>query len=424
MFVASPVSQAETRRPRLQALTGVRIFAALHIYLFHIKQAHDAGVLTFTVLSSLPAPIANLIGRGYVSTGFFFQLSGFLLAYAYLESSGHLKSSPWSFWRGRFLRLYPLYFLSLLLLAPAPALLPFTAKHPSPLELAAGIGTSLTLVQAWFPAFAIWWNAPAWALSAFAAFYAVFPPFCRCTARLNRQALLTLSIVLAFLSWLPMVLYLLFDPAGDAWTASSIVLGGPWLNFLRFNPLSWIFQFLAGVTLGRWFAGRVENGEVELVSEHSGHRMPSLGDALVFATLLFLAYAPPVPYVILRHGLLAPLSLAVIAEFARGNGILAHWLSWRGFARLSEASFSLFALQMPAGVWYCVVVLSSPRGTTIQLLGMIAWTVGLSVIWSETIQNRLLASLRRTERGEIRPPLRGPHRFAISLRRKASRRPI
>ncbi len=392
---ATLVSASVQRRPQLPALTGVRIFAALHIYFFHLKQAHDAGVLRFPVLSSLPGPVANLIGRGYVSTGFFFQLSGFLLAYAYLDSSGRLKSSAWSFWKGRFLRLYPLYFLSLVLLAPAPALLPFTAKHPTPLELVGGIGTSLTLVQAWFPAFAIWWNAPAWALSAFAAFYAVFPAFCRFTAGLGGRSLLSLVVVLAVLSWLPMGLYLLVDPAGDAWTASSVVLGGPWLNLLRFNPASWLFQFLAGVALGKWFAWKVDRGDMHVASGAAGRAALSIGDFVAILALLFLAFAPPIPYVIFRHGLLAPLSLVAIAAIARGNGFLARLLSWPGFARMSEASFSLFALQMPAGVWYCVLVLSSPQGTSLQLVGMIVWTLGLSMIWSATVQNRLLKSLRR-----------------------------
>ncbi len=38
-------------RPRLPALAGVRIFAALHIYFFHLKQAHDAGLLRFPAIS-------------------------------------------------------------------------------------------------------------------------------------------------------------------------------------------------------------------------------------------------------------------------------------------------------------------------------------------------------------------------------------
>jgi peptidoglycan/LPS O-acetylase OafA/YrhL len=39
-----PATRDVKRRPRLPALTGVRILAALRIYLFHIKQANDAGI--------------------------------------------------------------------------------------------------------------------------------------------------------------------------------------------------------------------------------------------------------------------------------------------------------------------------------------------------------------------------------------------
>jgi peptidoglycan/LPS O-acetylase OafA/YrhL len=68
-------------RPHLPALTGVRIFAALHIYVFHLKQTHDGGLLRFPIFSQLAAPVANLLSRGHVSTGFFFELSGLLQAF-------------------------------------------------------------------------------------------------------------------------------------------------------------------------------------------------------------------------------------------------------------------------------------------------------------------------------------------------------
>jgi peptidoglycan/LPS O-acetylase OafA/YrhL len=381
------------RRPRLPALTGVRILAALHIYLFHLKQAHDGGVLTFPVLDRLPAPMTNLLGRGYISTGFFFQLSGFLLAYVYLDPSGRLKTSAREFWRGRFLRLYPLYFLSLLLLVPAPALLPFTARHPAPLEVAAGVATSLTLTQAWFPSLALWWNAPAWALSAFATFYLILPAFARATSGLGRRGLIALVVILAAFSLLPAGVYLALDPYGDAWNISSITLRGPWLAVLRFNPLSWLPQFLSGVALGRLFAWQVDLG---LVTPGSPERpRPSAGDAVALGILLFLTLVPGVPYVPLRHGLLAPLTLFVIADFARGRGLLGRLLAWRGFGRLTEASFSLFALQMPAGVWFCVAFLSSPRGTTAQLLEMIAWTLLLAIAWAEAVQRTMIEQFRR-----------------------------
>ena len=143
---------------------------------------------------------------------------------------------------------------------------------------------------------------------------------------------------------------------------------------------------------------------MHVASGAAGRAALSIGDSVAILALLFLAFAPPIPYVIFRHGLLAPLSLVAIAAIARGNGFLARLLSWPGFARMSEASFSLFALRMPAGVWYCVLVLSSPQGTSLQLVGMIVWTLGLSMIWSATVQNRLLKSLRRAERAKQDAP--------------------
>jgi peptidoglycan/LPS O-acetylase OafA/YrhL len=387
----SPALPVAPRRPRLPALAGVRIFAALQIYLFHLKQAHDAGVLRFPLLSQFPIPVTNLIGRGYVSTGFFFQLSGFLLAYAYLKPPGPTKLSDLAFWKGRFVRLYPLYFLSLLLLVPAPALLPFTARNPTPLEITFGMATSLTLTQAWFPAFALWWNAPAWALSAFAAFYAVFPCFGRLISGMGERGLQRLVIALAVLSWLPAGAYILFDPAGDAWTATSVTLGGFWLNALRFNPLTWITQFLAGVALGRLFGLRVDRGGLT----KEDRTWASGGDLLALEMVSVLAFVPSIPYVPLRHGLLAPLTLLVIANLGRGHGVLGQVFSCRAFERMSEASFSLFALQMPAGLWFCVTTLRTPDGTSAQLLGLVAWTVGLSVLWAEGVQRPLNAWLRK-----------------------------
>ena len=356
----------------------------MHIYLFHLKQAHDAGILTFRAFDAMPVGLARLLTRGCVSTGFFFVLSGFLLAYAYLDVDGLPKVPDRTFWKGRFRRLYPLYFVSLLLLLPAPALLPITPKHLAPAETIGGIVTSLTLTQAWFPAFALFWNAPAWALSAFAAFYAVFPSFARSTARLGPRGLARLAIALAFASLLPMVAYMLIDPYGDARTATAITLGGFWLNLLRFNPLAWLPQFLAGVALGRLFAMGVDSGRIVIADRPSWR--PSAGDAAAVAVLGLLMLAPSIPYVVLRHGLFMPVFLLILWDLGRGRGVLAGLASGRILGWLSEASFGLFALQMPVGVWFMVLTPVGPNGTTAHLVGMIVATLGASVLWAELVQ--------------------------------------
>jgi peptidoglycan/LPS O-acetylase OafA/YrhL len=381
----------------LHALAGLRVVVALQIYFFHLMQAHQAGLLTFGLIEALPAPLARLIGRGFVATGLFFQLSGLLLAYVYLDSAGNPRTDDRSFWRGRFIRLYPLYFLSLILLIPAPALLPITAKPASAASLLGMFATNISLIQAWFPSFAIAWNAPAWALSAFAFFYLVFPYFARATAGWSERALRQLLGGLVLVSVAPAIAYALIDPAGDAWTAVPITLGGFWLNVLRFNPLVWLPQFLSGIVLGRLIAGEVERDEIR--REDAPRKSLVAGDVLTVGLSLFLAFVPGFPYVFLRHGILVPVTLLILADLARGRGFLARLLSWRGFERVAEASFGLFALQMPAGVWFAIAALGSSRGTTLQFVGMVLSTFLSALIWTEFAQRPLLAAkTRRTPR--------------------------
>ena len=63
--------------------------------------------------------------------------------------------------------------------------------------------TNLTLTQAWFPAYAIAWNSPVWALSAFAMFYTVFP-FASCwIAGCDRTRLTASLIAMVLLNCFP-----------------------------------------------------------------------------------------------------------------------------------------------------------------------------------------------------------------------------
>jgi peptidoglycan/LPS O-acetylase OafA/YrhL len=385
-------------RPRLPAVAGLRLIACLHIYLFHIMQAHQAGLLTFGLLDQLPSPVARVLARGFISTGLFFQLSGFLLAYAYLGADGRPKVGDREFWLGRFLRLYPLYFLSLVLLAPAPALLPITAKTSTPAGTAALVATNLTLTQAWFPSSAIAWNAPAWALSAFVPFYAAFPFFARRIAGLSEKALRSLLVVLIGAALVPAVLYMIINPADDAWTATSITVGGFWLSVLRFDPLVWLPQFLAGVVLGRLVILRHGTIQGQPEAAVSGNGL-SRGDLAAVALLALLALVPGIPYVPLRHGLLSAATLAILADLAAGRGLLARTLSASWLDRAADASFGLFALQMPVGVWFAIGTLRSSTGTTAHLAAMIVLTLAAAVLWSEAVQRPLLRRLRRRKTG-------------------------
>ena len=184
--------------------------------------------------------------------------------------------------------------------------------------------TNLTLTQAWFPAYAIAWNAPAWALSAFAMFYIVFPFASRWIAGCDRTRLRVSLIAMVLLSLFPAIAFLIADPEGNAWTATSVTVGGFWLNVLRFDPLVWLPQFLSGLVLGRLIRLEVDAGAATF--QQVSRPWVSAGDLGVAAVVLLLSCWSEIPYVLLGHGLLVPITLAILADLARGRGLMARAL--------------------------------------------------------------------------------------------------
>ena len=101
-------------------------------------------------------------------------------------------------------------------------------------------------------------------------------------------------------------------------------------------------KFLSGVTLGRLFGLRADR-------EPPTPREPvrvSAGDLVALAIVLFLAFEKSVPYVPLRHGLLAPLTLYLVADLAWASGGFSSWSRapeiinswWTGLARWATPS--------------------------------------------------------------------------------------
>ncbi len=63
-----PTNQPVNRH--LSALTGLRIFAALHVVLYHFGRSQ---------LDNLPKPLFNILDTGYIGVNLFYILSGFIL---------------------------------------------------------------------------------------------------------------------------------------------------------------------------------------------------------------------------------------------------------------------------------------------------------------------------------------------------------
>ena len=145
--------------PQLDALNGMRFFAVFHIFLFHIWSTHFEAppnpdprfANVYANLDGFPRWLNNLLAHGYLSTSFFFLLSGFILAFLYWKPDGELSTTRGRFWWQRFTRIYPVHIIALLV--TILLFLPRFWMDPSApsisMAVASGVATA-TLTQAWF----------------------------------------------------------------------------------------------------------------------------------------------------------------------------------------------------------------------------------------------------------------------------------
>ena len=158
--------------PHLPALTGVRFLLALWVVL---HQLSGKGGMLDAAVRALPAPLQTLAVGGYWAVATFFVLSGFVLARTYAASRWD-RSSLLRYGIARWARVYPVYFLSLLVLAPIifNDLVLFPQGRPPGLRLSLLLNYGLVL-QGWTGHMPVQWNTPAWSLSCEMFFYLSFP---------------------------------------------------------------------------------------------------------------------------------------------------------------------------------------------------------------------------------------------------------
>jgi peptidoglycan/LPS O-acetylase OafA/YrhL len=150
------------RMPRLDALTGMRWWAAFFVFTYHM-----------IVFAPLPGMLNVFFDQGFLGVNFFFVLSGFVLTW----SASNRVSQSTFYWR-RFARIYPAHVVALLMAIPV-----FYSFDPNPAQtwvkpVSVGILLlSFVLLQGWSNAPGILFsgNPAAWTLTCEAFFYALHP---------------------------------------------------------------------------------------------------------------------------------------------------------------------------------------------------------------------------------------------------------
>jgi peptidoglycan/LPS O-acetylase OafA/YrhL len=299
-----------TTRPRLLRLTSLRALAASLVFLAHVSSrlgGDPARALHYLTLQA-----------GMCLT-FFFALSGFIMTWAHRPGEGAR-----TFYRRRFARVYPAYFLALLF---ATALT--VASHGrsgvsaaqyygSSSELVGPFLAQVAMVQAWTPDSHYFFslNGVGWSLSCEVFMYACFPLLVGWAWRLSqaqRRAVQVGCLLLAF--------------AFAALVSASPSDTTEWLQ--SHMPMVRLLEFVVGITVGI----DVLNGQ--------WRRVP-LGPSLaLFAALYVAAGIWPNPYTLVALPMV-PLLLIMVAACWYDIDGKRGFLTTRPMVWLGDLSFCFY----------------------------------------------------------------------------------
>ena len=303
---------AARRSAHLPALTGLRFLLALWVILDHLT---GPGMMLDAAARALPQPVYSLIRGGYLAVTTFFVLSGFVLARSYAGTKWNGRSLL-RYGIGRIARVYPVYALSLLMVAPF--ILADPAPHKAPLVAAHGL-----LIQGWLGHLPVSWNTPAWSLSCEMFFYLLFP---------------LPAVWMGDAGWRKVLAV-----AAAACCLTHVMWGMGISDSVK--PLIHIADFLMGIAASRAY-------DLLLKSPRRPAGAWLYGSGLAIGAAL-IAYPGVLPGPVDLNSALRPLNGLLLVGFALGGGAGARVLSTRAAVFLGKSSYAMYILHVPLLWWYC-----------------------------------------------------------------------
>lgn len=376
------------RKTELPALTGVRFYFALLVFLSHVTII--PGMERFGGQSLI-------FNAGVVGVSCFFVLSGFILTYNYGAhfregvSASAYKRFVWDRWT----KIYPVHFAMLLYM------IPLQLKSPNlPLDWRA-VPFHAFLVQCFWPithpTFNGYLNVPSWSISCEWFFYLIAPFAIWCVLDKRR-------------CWIPVALVVGFACFLGVW------LAGGRSDWDRLYLVSWfapsrVPEFLTGVFAGCMFIG----GSGDAFKRHSGYAQAA-GVILIVAGA---NYRPSAPWPFWGGLLYVPGAVLLVLGLAYGRGMLAAHLGQPFLKRLGAASFALYLMQAPIvrtvrGI--CLLTGWEVRSWPIFLAvaaGMFLFVQGAAFLVHYGYEMPLQRSLRRWA-DHAAPPRQGPVSYAAT----------
>lgn len=290
-------------RKSIIPLTSLRFFAASLVVFFHYS------LFIPEVANSIFNPIFS---SGFLAVSFFFFLSGFILTYNYKDRS---KIDIKSFYKKRFFRIYPVYFLGTALTLSISWL---SNSYPR----GNTIITQVLGIHAWFPGMAQAINYPSWSVSVELFLYALFP-FLISIHNNNKKLFTALAILLYVV---PIVGCFLLT--SNNFTKS--------IHYFQNSPITHLGTFMLGMVGGNY------------ILKHSPGKFTSnLLFIIPLVIMLYITYE----FAHINHyasfGLYAILFLPLHIGITNSKTIFHKFFSLKILEILGKSSYSLYILQYP-----------------------------------------------------------------------------
>lgn len=359
----------ETTYTKILPLTSVRFFAAAYVMMGHLAGNSD-------LLGHGDTLVLRLLHLNFTSVPFFFVLSGFVLALAYLNNR---KTIPVRrFFLARFARLYPLIVAAMLLDLPHSLFVQREMVVSSPGGFVAMLANSFLVLSGWFPSIGTL-DPPVWSVSVEVFFYLLFPLVGPLIWKMGSRSALMFALVAYAMGN--------FAALHMASSETSSV-------FLSYDPLLHLYEFLIGVGTARLFLVVSKN---DIWASRLARFAPALALICALAYLSIPIFAIPVSRSLMQHGVLVPIFVLLIFAFSSGNKNLSKVFSHPWLVVLGEASFALYLIHYPIGlIMRKFMTRHHVLGTSLYIAIVIAMSVS-SFYWFETPLRRWILSLGRVK---------------------------
>ncbi|TEB43432.1 acyltransferase [Flavobacterium circumlabens] len=261
------------------------------------------------------ARLSFIFQNANIGVSYFFILSGFVMIIAYGNKP---FVSFTEYYRNRFARIYPLYFFAIILVI-------FVQLIDRRFDFL-GFFLNIFMIQAWIPGKALSFNFPAWSLSVEALFYAVFPfVFNKVYQKISIKRFSV--YIISFWIFIQIVTSVLFAYFGES---DSIYTG----EFLRYNPLLHLHQFLVGNLAGLFFIKYLQ------------HKKRNY-DLLIFVLTGLVLLALKFPFQLNFNSASALLLMPIIILISLNTGLITRLFQHKILVFLGEISFGIYILQYP-----------------------------------------------------------------------------